>query len=88
MKDNNKKKEYNDTEARSGFDELFENLPEVIAPSDLSKKIGIPVGTIYDWRYRGEMRRIPKQLFLKIGGKLFLSKSILKKWVLQENPFY
>ena len=88
MKDSNKKKQYNITETRNSFNQLFDNLPEVITPSDLSKKLGVPLGTIYDWRYRGEMRRIPKQLFLKIGGKLFLSTSILKKWVLQENPFY
>lgn len=62
---------------------LFDNLPELIGLGQLSRFLGVSKKTFYDWNYRGEMRKnnIPQSLFVKIGGKLYARKDILKKWI-------
>jgi len=85
MTDKSNKKKYNNNEARSSFNELFDNLPKLIRPEVLSKHLDVSVNTIYDWRYRGKMRNIPTDLFFKISGKLFLRKDVLVQWLYQET---
>ena len=62
-------------------------LPDLIAVELAAKVIGISVKTLYDWKYRGKMRKkkIPPELFAKIGGSLYLRKDTLVDWVFGRN---
>lgn len=67
----------NETEISSSV--LFDNLPEIIRPRYTAKLLGLSVKTIYDWKYRGEMRNIPSDLFLKINRSLYIRTDVLKR---------
>ena len=60
---------------------LFDNLPEIIRPRYTAKLLGLSVKTIYDWKYRGEMRNIPSDLFIKINRSLYIRTDVLRRWV-------
>jgi hypothetical protein len=60
---------------------LFENLPELLRPRLAAKVLGLSVATIYDWKYRGKMRNIPSDLFLKLNRTLYIRTNVLKLWV-------
>lgn len=62
---------------------LFENLPELIVPELAAEVLGKSVKTLYDWNYRGQMRKkkVPHNLFIKIGGGLYMRRDTLIEWV-------
>ena len=64
---------------------LFDNLPEIIKPEVLANYLSISVKTIYDWRYRGQTRSIPSDLFLKINRLLYIRKAVLLRWINSQN---
>ncbi len=64
---------------------LFNNLPKLIKPQVLASELGLSVATIYDWKYRAKMRKIPENLFLKISGRLYVRTDVLNSWLLAEN---
>jgi hypothetical protein len=66
--------------------ELFDNLPKILRPEAAAPLLGISVKTIYDWRYRGKLRNVPQQLFLKVNRFLYLRTDILKDWISSQNP--
>lgn len=74
---------YNKPRANLKSSRLFENLPELIVPEVAAKVLGKSVKTLYDWNYRGQMRKykIPFDLFIKIGGGLYMKRDALIKWV-------
>lgn len=63
---------------------FFENLPDLIRAENLASLMGLSVKTIYDWRYRARIRRVPAELFLKFRGKLFVRTKVLKQWMASE----
>ena len=65
---------------------LFDNLPRLLRPDKAAALLGISVKTIYDWRYRGGLRRVPKYLFLKINRTLYLRTDMLAEWIASQNP--
>jgi len=64
---------------------FFYNLPKLIKPHVLAKELGLSVATIYDWKYRGKMRKIPEDLFLKIAGRLYIRSDVLYNWLMARN---
>lgn len=64
---------------------LFENLPKIVKIKTLAKTLDIAVATIYDWKYRSQMRNIPLELFLKINGRLYIRTDVLNNWLLSRN---
>ena len=64
---------------------LFNNLPKLIRPKVLARELDIAVATIYDWKYRAKMRKIPENLFLKIAGRLYIRTDVLGFWITSEN---
>lgn len=66
-------------------DWLFDNLPRLIRPDAAAKFFGLSIKTIYDWRYRGESRGVPRELFLKINRTLYLRTDTLREWISSQN---
>lgn len=66
-------------------DLLFDNLPEIIKPDILANYLSVSVKTIYDWRYRGQTRNIPSDLFIKINRLLYIRKTVLLRWINSQN---
>lgn len=64
---------------------IFDNLPDLLRPKIVSKLLGISVKTIYDWKYRGQMRSIPTDLFIKINRSLYINTRVLRRWILNNN---
>mgnify|MGYP001253402011 CR=1 FL=1 len=64
---------------------LFENLPELMKPQKAAGVLGISVKTIYDWKYRGQTRNIPSDLFIKINRSLYIRTDALRRWVISNN---
>lgn len=65
---------------------LFDNLPKLLRPETIAPLLGLSVKTIYDWRYRGKLRSIPPQLFLKVNRFLYLRTDVLRDWIASQNP--
>lgn len=64
---------------------FFDNLPELLRPERAASVLGLSVQTIYDWRYRQKLRRIPDGLFLKLNRILYLRTDVLKGWISSQN---
>jgi hypothetical protein len=60
---------------------LFENLPDIVKPASVAKLLDISVKTIYDWKYRGKMRNVPDDLFIKLNRSLYIKTKVLRRWV-------
>ncbi len=71
----------------SSFDMIFENLPNILRPTQVASILGLSIKTIYDWHYRQEKRKVPKELFLKFNRSLYLRTDILKQWIASQNPY-
>ena len=69
---------------------LYDNLPDLIPVELAAEVLDISVKTLYDWKYRGQVRetRIPPDLFAKLGGKLYLRKETLNRWVQCQNSSF
>lgn len=81
---------YNQRAVTGVTEKLFENLPELIIPEVAAKVLNKSVKTLYDWNYRGKTRKrkIPSNLFLKVGGGLYLRKDILCEWISHRSSSY
>ena len=69
--------------AKSGF---FENLPRLMRPQKVAELFELSVTTIYDWKYRAKLKRIPEGLFVKLNRNLYLRTDVLKEWMTSQNP--
>ena len=65
---------------------LFENLPELIKPEAVASLLSVSVKTVYDWRYRQKLRKVPEGLFLKFNRQLYLRSEVLRQWIRSQNP--
>lgn len=79
---------YDSGEVNSDLPLLFGNLPDLIIPEQAARILHKSVKTLYDWNYRGKTRKrkIPSNLFLKLGGGLYVRKDILRQWISSEVP--
>ena len=68
-------------------EEIFKNLPELITSEFAAKVLKKSVSTLYDWNYRGKTRknRVPSNLFVKVGGGLYLRKDVLIEWAFKRS---
>lgn len=64
---------------------LFYNLPELLRPSVVADLLGISIKTIYDWHYKRTMRKLPKDLFIKVNRLLYIRTAGLKRWITSQN---
>lgn len=64
---------------------LFENSKELLSPQEVSRLLEISKKTIYDWKYRPVIRRVPDGLFVKFNRKIFIRTDILRNWILSQN---
>jgi hypothetical protein len=82
--------EYNPEVTEDSATILFENLPELIIPQVAAKFLNKSVKTLYDWNFRGKTRKrkIPSDLFLKVGGSLYIKKDVLSKWISNRSSSY
>lgn len=64
---------------------LFENSKGLLSPREVSDLLGISIKTIYDWKYRPSLRKVPQRLFVKFNRKLFIRTDILRTWILSQN---
>lgn len=64
---------------------LFENLKGLLTPLEVSRLIGVSPKTIYDWKYRPIIRKVPEGLFVKFNRKLLIRTDILRNWILSQN---
>ena len=64
---------------------LFENLKGLLSTQEVSILLGISPKTIYDWKYRPVVRRVPEGLFVKFNRKLFVRTDILRSWIVSQN---
>ncbi len=62
-------------------DTLFENLPDIIKAPKVAKLLDISVKTIYDWKYRGKMRKVPDDLFITLNRSIYIKTKVLRRWV-------
>jgi predicted DNA-binding transcriptional regulator AlpA len=64
---------------------FFDNLPELLRPKVAAKALGLSVATIYDWKHRQKLKKIPPTIFLKINQMLYLHRNELRKWITSLN---
>lgn len=65
---------------------LFENSKGLLTPQEVSDLLCISPKTVYDWKYRSVLRKVPVGLFVKFNRKLFIRTDILRTWILSQNP--
>jgi hypothetical protein len=65
---------------------FFENSKGLLTPQEVSDLLGISPKTIYDWKYRPTVRKVPSGLFVKFNRKLFIRTDILRNWIVSQNP--
>lgn len=58
----------------------FKKLPENLTPKEVAALLRVKDKSVYRWRYRPDLFPQPKGLFKKFNGKVFVIKSVLKKW--------
>lgn len=64
---------------------FFDNLKGLLTPQEVSELLGVSPKTIYDWKYRQVIRKVPQGLFVKFNRKLFVRTDILKTWITSQN---
>lgn len=71
----------------SGTARLFDNnMPKLMRPEQVAAYLDISVKTIYDWRHRGSLRGVPKELFLSLNRRLHIRTKVLLDWMSSQNP--
>lgn len=65
---------------------LFDNLPKLMRPEQVASYLGLSIKTIYDWRYRGCLRKVPREMFLSLNRRLFIRTDVLLDWIASQNP--
>lgn len=76
---------YNSNDSIKDSLKFFNNL---IRAKQLAEILGISVTTIYDWKYRGQTRNVPPDLFKKLGGTLYVRIDILLNWMSYRNSSF
>lgn len=66
---------------------LFENSKSLLTPQEVCSLLGIAPKTIYDWKYRSVLRKVPVGLFVKFNRKLFIRTDILRNWIISQNKY-
>lgn len=56
---------------------------KLIRVCEVASILGVSLETIYDWKYRAEVRNVPGEMFVKIGRMLFVRTDILREWIEQ-----
>lgn len=64
---------------------LFDNLKGLLTTTEVSQLLGVSKATIYDWRYRQVLRRVPEGLFVKFNRKILVRTDILRSWIASQN---
>lgn len=65
---------------------IFDNLRGELPPLVFCKQTGLSRQTLYNWRYKSKIcDKIPKDLFVKVRGKLFVRTDVFKAWVASDN---
>lgn len=54
---------------------------QLLRATEVAKMLGVSLETIYDWKYRSKIRRIPEGMFLKVSRMLFVRSDLLKQWI-------
>lgn len=68
--------------ARSAQRTPGDPLPEIMSIQHLAEFLGVPLSTVYKWRYRGEGPRA-----IKIGGHVRYRRSEVQHWLAEhEEP--
>ncbi len=75
-----------EVEAGNDRDQLFDNLPDYISPSDVVRILPIALSTVYDWVYRPAKYSVPEGLIIKFGRRVFIRTAELKKWLMSRGP--
>jgi hypothetical protein len=78
----------NEDQLHSEQNLFFENLPSLLGVEATASLLNFSVATIYDWRYRGKQKKVPRDLFLKFNRKLFIKTEVLKRWIISQNSSY
>lgn len=66
---------------------LFDiHLPKLMRPEQLAEYFGYSTATIYDWKYRGRLRGVPKGLFLSLNRRLYVRTDLFLTWIASQNP--
>lgn len=73
----------NETDRQPRF---LSDLPELIKPTTAATLLGVSVKTIYDWRYRQKLRKIPVGFFVKVNRSLLIRTEIMRQWIASQNP--
>ncbi|TVQ79813.1 MAG: helix-turn-helix domain-containing protein [Bradymonadales bacterium] len=58
----------------------------MIRPQRAAEILGLSIQTIYDWKYRAKLRKVPESLFIKLNRTLYLRTDVLKEWITSQNP--
>ncbi len=67
----------------SGDQELFfENLPILLTVEEAATLLRVAEATIYDWNHH---EILPKNVILKINGRLRLRTKALEQWISLQN---
>lgn len=70
----------------SPVDTLFDNLPKLMRTEQFADHFCYSKATIYDWRYRGAIRGVPRNLFLTLNRRLYIRTDIFLAWLASQNP--
>lgn len=65
---------------------FFDNQPDLLTPQRVADLLSLSIQTVYDWKYRQKLKRIPTDLFVKLNRKLYLRTSVLRDWFASQNP--
>ncbi len=65
---------------------LFDNLPRLMRPDQVAAQFDVSIKTIYDWRHRGCLRGMPKNMFLSLNRRLFIRTDVFVNWIASQNP--
>lgn len=68
-----------------GNSPIFENLKGEMRPQDVASEMKISIETIYGWRAKSKTRKVPKDLFVKFNGQLWIRTDSLKRWISSQN---
>lgn len=66
-------------------DAFLNGLSGWLTPKEVSDYLKISVLTVYSWKAKSQVRKIPDGLFMKFNRKLFVRADVLKTWIESQN---
>lgn len=54
---------------------------KLLRANEVAGILGVSLETVYDWKYRSKMRKVPEGMFVKISRMLFVRSDLLKGWI-------